>query len=228
MAYLLDFIELASYENKRGGYTGNNHICKPMKKRLALITTIYALIATIFATAPDGQAAIVWGSFADTPTTLSGSAVWNSPPPSETDTLNTPNWSVGLTFSRTIKSASVTLDGVHLTAPHPGDTDPGDDIELGVIIPISNAVGSSDGVIYHNRQVAGHPTPGMIPPFGMHYDTWDLFAKANGTGLDIDFKAVHTPEAYVPEPAETTTFTAFGLLLAVGFFAFRRIRRQQD
>ena len=186
------------------------------------LTAVSALIATIFATAPDADAAIVWGPFAETPTTLSGSTIWNSPPPSESSVLNTPNWSVSLDFSRTIKSASVILNGVHLTAPHPGDTAPGDDIELGVIIPISNAVGSSDGVIYHNRKMAGHPTPGMVPPFGMHYDTWDLFAKANGTGLDIDFKAVHTPEAIVPESPKLALVAGIGL---VGFLAVRRIRR---
>lgn len=199
-----------------------------MKKRiqyytLALVSSL--AIAFAFSTAPAGHAAITWGMLADTPTTLSGSAVWNSPPPSEGDTLVTPNWSVTLEFARTIKSASVVLDGVHLTAPHPGDTAPGGDVELGLIIPISNSSGMSDGVIYHNRQVAGHPTPDMVPPSGMHYDTWDLFATANGTGLDVDFKAVHTPEAYVPEIKEYAMVAGLGL---VGFAVTRWLRRRND
>jgi hypothetical protein len=95
MAYLLDFIELASYnKQKRGGYTGNNETTNATMNSFNRFhyTLAATLIATgIFATAPAVNAAITWGSFADTPTTLSGSAVWNSPPPSEGDTLVTPN-----------------------------------------------------------------------------------------------------------------------------------------
>jgi hypothetical protein len=169
MAYLLDFIELTSCNKQTRELMEKNETTKPitMKSLLTLIVSAMFLATTA------AHAAIVWGAFADTPTTLSGSAVWNSPPPNESGVLNTPNWSVSLDFLRTVKSASVTLNGVHLTAPHPGDTAPGADIELGLIIPISHASGSSDGTIYHDRKMVGHPTPGLIPPFGMHYDTWD-------------------------------------------------------
>jgi hypothetical protein len=187
-----------------------------MKKRLALITTIYALIATIFATAPDGHAAITWGPITDTPTTLSGSADWDGTGAPDTATIVSPGgyWWVSLTFNETIRSYSVTYELQHLTAPHPTDTLPADKLELGNIIPKVTGSGMATGMTEHNIGAANH---------NGHTDTGMIDETALINGVHVDFKGHHTPEAYVPEIPETGMI--FGGA-AIGFLAFRLITRR--
>ena len=153
------------------------------------------------------QAAITWGPWAETSTTLSGSANWSGSPDPETASTSSPggNWWVSLTFSSTLKSYSVVLDGQHLVAPHVDDNAPGDIIELGVLFTKSTGSGTADGSIIHNRGAkAGHT------------DTWHFDAKSNSI-VDVSFTAVHS----VPEPSTYAMIAGLGL---VGFAAFRRFK----
>jgi len=171
-----------------------------MNKRLTL--ALGAVVAAV-----TSQAAITWGPWAETTTTLSGSANWNGSPDPETASTASPggNWWVSLTFSSTVKSYGVVLDGQHLVAPHPGDSAPGDVIELGVLFTKATGSGTADGSIRHN------PTPGPS-----HTDTWHFDAKS-GSVVDVDFTAVHS----VPEPSTYAMIAGLGL---VGFAAFRRFK----
>ena len=154
------------------------------------------------------QAAITWGPWAETDTTLSGSANWNGSPDPQTAATATPggNWWVSLTFSSTIKSYSVVLDGQHLVAPDAVDSTPGEIIELGVLFTKSTGSGMADGSIRHNPK-------GVLPT---HIDTWHLDAKSNSI-VDVSFTAVHS----VPEPSTYAMIAGLGL---VGFAAFRRFK----
>ena len=185
-----------------------------MKKRLTLITAVSALIATIFATAPDADAAITWGPIIDTPTTLSGSADWNGAPVPETATILSPGgyWWVTLVFDSTIKSYSVTYDLQHAVAPHPSDILPADTVELGNIFPKVTGSGMATGYTLHgSANHNGHTDTGMI-----HEDA------LTGGGVHVEFMGVHTPEAYVPETKTYPLVAGIGL---VGYIAKRRLCR---
>ena len=172
-----------------------------MNKRLTL--AVGALLA-----AATSQAAITWGPWTvDTDQDLAASANWSGTPDPETAAVSSPNgnWWVSLTFSSTVKSYSVVLDGQHLVAPHPIDTAPGDIIELGVLFTKSTGSGMADGTIRHN------PTPGPSD-----IDIWHMDAKSNSI-VDVSFTAKHN----IPEPSTYAMIAGLGL---VGFAAFRRFK----
>ncbi len=108
--------------------------------------------------AATSQAAITWGPWAETATTLSGSANWDGSPDPETASTVSPggNWWVSLTFSSTVKSYSVVLDGQHLVAPHPDDSAPGDVIESSLgfhIVLVEEVKKENDTQLYRLKQI---------------------------------------------------------------------------
>lgn len=170
--------------------------------KLPLATVIAGLAAAT------SQAAITWGPWAETPTTLSGSAHWSGAPDPETASTASPggNWWVSLTFSSTAKSYAVVLDGQHLVAPHASDSAPGDVIELGVLFTKSTGSGLADGTILHNPP----------PTASGHTDKWHLGATS-GAAVDATFTAVHN----IPEPSTYALWAGLGL---VGFGIVRRAK----
>jgi len=165
-----------------------------------------ALGAALAATT--SQAAITWGPFTETTTTLSGSANWSGAPDPETASTATPggNWWVSLTFSSTAKSYAVVLDGQHLVAPHATDSAPGDIIELGVLFTKATGSGLANGSLNHNPP----------PSASSHTDTWHLGATS-GAVVDASFTASHN----IPEPSTYAMIAGLGL---VGFAACRRMK----
>ena len=153
------------------------------------------------------SAAITWGPWAETPTTLSGSANWTGMPAPETASTVTPggNWWVELVMNATMKTDFVLLHVQHLVGPHLGDNAPGEIIEAGLIFPIAPM---GHGMVYEKVAHGGH---------AQHSDVLDFKAHSDVPGVGVTFDVTH-----VPEPSTYALLAGLGL---AGFAALRRFRR---
>jgi hypothetical protein len=173
---------------------------------------LFICVVALLAMALPLNAAITWGPWTETATTLSGSANWTGTPAPETASTVTPggNWWVELVFQQTVLSYSVTMHGQHLVAPHPTDESPSDVIELGNIFTrVIPGSGMAKGDEAHNKIVHND-----------HVDKWSLHEQGVAAGgVDVQFDAMHI---MVPEPSAMALIAGIGL---VGFATLRRFRR---
>ena len=180
------------------------------KGTMKKILVIFAV--ALLAMALPLSAAITWGPWTETATTLSGSASWTGAPAPETASVTTPggNWWVELVFQQTVLSYSVTMHGQHLVAPHLTDTSPSEVIELGNIFSrVIPGSGMAKGDEAHNKIIHND-----------HIDKWSVHEQGVAAGgVDVQFDARHI---MVPEPATYALIAGIGL---VGFAALRRFRR---